>query len=139
MMKSKSFASSLLEEQRGKSETSTGTVSSESAIPFEMLNPTRAESMEEQDERIDLSEIPEITAEQAARAVRGFRPVSKQQVTLWLDDEVLPWLQALNERSFRSVNHILRREMQYQEKQKRAAISEKSASALQSAQLTKAS
>ena len=64
------------------------------------------------DDEIDTEAIPKLSEAAWKTGVRGIRPVTKQEVTLWLDDEVLPWFESLNQRSFRMVNHILRREMQ---------------------------
>lgn len=64
------------------------------------------------DDQIDLSDIPEWTEEDFARAVRGgiYRPV-KQQITARLDADVLAWLKAGGEGYQTRMNAILRRAM----------------------------
>lgn len=64
------------------------------------------------DEEIDLSDIPEMTAEQWSRAVRGghYRP-AKSQVTAKLDRDVIDWLKADGCGYQTRMNAILRREM----------------------------
>lgn len=61
---------------------------------------------------IDLSDIPEMTAEQWSRAVRGghYRP-AKSQVTAKLDRDVIDWLKADGRGYQTRMNAILRREM----------------------------
>ena len=76
-----------------------------------------------QDTDIDLSEIPEITPEQFARAVirRGIEPRSKQQLTLRLDSDVLKWFKQQGRGYQTRINALLRAYME--EHQARAARS----------------
>lgn len=64
------------------------------------------------DEDIDFSDIPEITAEQWARAVRGrfYRPI-KKPVTMRLDADVIEWLKQQGPGYQTKANHLLRVEM----------------------------
>lgn len=64
------------------------------------------------DSEIDLSDAPELTAEQWKTAVRGsfYRPV-KRQVTARLDADVLAWLKSQGKGYQSRINAILRREM----------------------------
>jgi uncharacterized protein (DUF4415 family) len=82
------------------------------------------------DDRIDTSDIPELTEEQLSRAVRGqmYRPI-KKPVTMRLDADVIAWLKQ-NGRGYQTkANALLRREMirSYQEKKgpERAASTER--------------
>jgi len=61
---------------------------------------------------IDTSDIPELTAEQWKRGVRGrfYRPV-KRQITARVDADVLEWLKSQGEGYQSRINAILRREM----------------------------
>ena len=63
-------------------------------------------------DQIDTSDIPELTDEQWASAVRGrfYRPI-KQQVTARLDADVLAWLKAGGQGYQTRMNAILRRAM----------------------------
>ncbi len=65
------------------------------------------------DEDIDLSDIPEWTAEDWTGAVRGkfYRPV-KDQVTLRLDRDVLAWFRATEEKYQTAINAALREHME---------------------------
>jgi uncharacterized protein (DUF4415 family) len=67
---------------------------------------------ERPDSEIDLSDIPEWTAEDFKNAVRGkyYRPV-KAQVTTKLDADVIAWLKAGGKGYQTRMNAILRREM----------------------------
>lgn len=71
------------------------------------------------DDRIDTSDIPELTAEQLVRAVRGemYRPV-KKPVTMRLDADVISWLKQDGPGYQTKANALLRREMirSYEEK-----------------------
>ena len=60
------------------------------------------------DDEIDLSDIPETTPEQWARAVRGkfYRPI-KDQVTLRIDRPVLEWFRANHEHYQTAINQVL--------------------------------
>ena len=64
------------------------------------------------DDQIDTSDIPQLTDEQWAGAVRGrfYRPI-KQQVTARLDADVLAWLKAGGQGYQTRMNAILRRAM----------------------------
>ena len=64
------------------------------------------------DSEIDLSDAPELTAEQWKRGVRGrfYRPV-KQQITARVDADVLEWLKGQGKGYQSRINAILRREM----------------------------
>ena len=61
------------------------------------------------DEDINLSDIPELTNEQLARAVRNphFKPV-KKSTTVRIDIDVLEWLQENGEGYQTRMNNILR-------------------------------
>ena len=63
-------------------------------------------------DQIDTSDIPELTDEQWAGAVRGrfYRPI-KQQITARLDADVLAWLKAGGQGYQTRMNAILRRAM----------------------------
>jgi uncharacterized protein (DUF4415 family) len=64
------------------------------------------------DSEIDLSDAPELTAEQWKTAVRGsfYRPV-KRQITARVDADVLEWLKSQGKGYQSRINAILRREM----------------------------
>jgi uncharacterized protein (DUF4415 family) len=64
------------------------------------------------DSEIDLSDIPELTAEQWKKGIRGhfYRPV-KRQITARVDADVLEWLKAQGKGYQSRINAILRREM----------------------------
>ena len=64
------------------------------------------------DSEIDFSDIPELTAEQWKKGVRGhfYRPV-KQQITARVDADVLEWLKSQGKGYQSRINAILRREM----------------------------
>lgn len=64
------------------------------------------------DSEIDLSDIPELTAEDFKRAVRGkfYRPI-KAQITAKVDADVLAWLKADGPGYQSRMNAILRRAM----------------------------
>lgn len=64
------------------------------------------------DDRIDTSEIPELTEEQLSRAVRGqmYRPV-KRSVTMRLDADVIAWLKEDGRGYQTKANALLRKEM----------------------------
>ncbi|MGN7871858.1 BrnA antitoxin family protein [Paracoccus sp. 22332] len=63
-------------------------------------------------DQIDTSDIPELTDEQWASAVRGrfYRPI-KQQITARVDADVLAWLKAGGQGYQSRMNAILRRAM----------------------------
>jgi uncharacterized protein (DUF4415 family) len=64
------------------------------------------------DSEIDTSDIPELTAEQWRKGIRGhfYRPV-KRQITARVDADVLEWLKAQGKGYQSRINAILRREM----------------------------
>ena len=64
------------------------------------------------DSEIDLSDIPEWTAEDFKNAVRGkfYRPL-KEQVTAKVDQDVVAWLKSSGPGYQTRMNAILRREM----------------------------
>jgi uncharacterized protein (DUF4415 family) len=64
------------------------------------------------DDRIDTSDIPELTAEQMSRAVRGqwYRPL-KKPVTMRLDVDVIEWLKKDGAGYQTKANRLLRSEM----------------------------
>ena len=64
------------------------------------------------DSEIDKSDIPELTAEQWKKGIRGhfYRPI-KQQITARVDSDVLAWLKAQGKGYQSRINAILRREM----------------------------
>jgi len=64
------------------------------------------------DHCIDTSDIPELTAEQLSRAVRGemYRPI-KKPVTMRLDADVIAWLKKDGPGYQTKANALLRREM----------------------------
>jgi uncharacterized protein (DUF4415 family) len=67
------------------------------------------------DEDIDLSDCPEITPEQFAKAVvRQGLPVAKNkaQVTLRIDSEVLEWFKAQGRGYQTQINNLLRAYME---------------------------
>lgn len=67
------------------------------------------------DEDIDLSDIPEVTPEMFARAIvrRGLKsePV-KEQITLHIDSDVLPWFRAQGRGYQTRINALLRAYME---------------------------
>jgi uncharacterized protein (DUF4415 family) len=66
------------------------------------------------DSEIDLSDIPEWTAEDFKNAVRGkfYRPL-KEQVTAKVDSDVVAWLKSAGPGYQTRMNAILRREMMH--------------------------
>jgi uncharacterized protein (DUF4415 family) len=64
------------------------------------------------DSEIDLSDAPELTAEQWTRGIRGgfYRPM-KHQITARVDADVLAWLKSQGKGYQSRINAILRREM----------------------------
>ena len=73
---------------------------------------SRAISQSSQRRRvIDLSDIPEVSPEQFARAIvrRGLKPVRrKAQVTLRIDSEVIEWFRARGRGYQTRINSILK-------------------------------
>lgn len=80
------------------------------------------------DDQIDLSDIPELTSEQLARAVRGqmYRPI-KRPVTMRLDVDVVLWLKKQGPGYQTKANSLLRREMMRSLQGKKAPSRAKSA------------
>jgi uncharacterized protein (DUF4415 family) len=64
------------------------------------------------DSEIDTSDIPELTAEQWKKGIRGrfYRPI-KRQITARVDADVLEWLKSHGKGYQSRINAILRREM----------------------------
>ena len=64
------------------------------------------------DSEIDFSDIPELTAEQWKKGIRGhfYSPV-KRQITARVDADVLEWLKSQGKGYQSRINAILRREM----------------------------
>ena len=64
------------------------------------------------DSEIDLSDAPELSAEQWKKGIRGhfYRPV-KRQITARVDADVLEWLKSQGKGYQSRINAILRREM----------------------------
>jgi len=72
------------------------------------------------DEDIDLSDIPEVTPEMFAKGVlrRGLKPITKRQLTLRLDSDVIEWFRAQGGGYQTRMNALLRA---YMEENKRAS------------------
>ena len=73
----------------------------------------RLDSMEDED--IDFSEIPDVTAEMFARGIvrRGLKPViRKEQLTLRIDSDVLKWYRKLGPGYQTRINSLLRAYME---------------------------
>jgi uncharacterized protein (DUF4415 family) len=66
------------------------------------------------DSEIDFSEIPEITPEMFARAVvrRGLKPITKRQLTLRLDSDVVEWFKRQGHGYQTRMNALLRAYME---------------------------
>ena len=81
------------------------------------LEPVRMQ----EDRKIDLSDIPELTIEQLRKGIRGqmYRPV-KKPVTLRLDADVLEWLKQGGRGYQTKVNALLRKEMLRSIRQKKS-------------------
>lgn len=63
------------------------------------------------DEDIDLSDIPEITPEQFAKAIhrKGLKPITnKKQITLRIDEDVIDWFKSLGNGYQTRINAVLR-------------------------------
>lgn len=72
------------------------------------------------DKDIDLSDIPEVTPEQFAKAVirRGLKPKArKAQLTLRVDDDVLAWFRSQGRGYQTQINALLRAYMKAQQTQ----------------------
>lgn len=74
------------------------------------------------DEETDLSEAPEISPEEFAKATvrKGLKPVrNKRQVTLRLDSDVLAWFKARGPGYQTRINQLLRAYMEAHENEQR--------------------
>jgi uncharacterized protein (DUF4415 family) len=78
----------------------------------------RVDAMTDAD--IDLSDIPEITPEMFAKAVvrRGLKPITKRQLTLRLDSDVVEWFKHQGHGYQTRMNALLRA---YMEEHKKAS------------------
>ena len=74
------------------------------------------------DADIDLSDIPEVTPEMFAKGVvrRGLKPITKRQLTLRLDSDVVEWFRAQGVGYQTKMNALLRA---YMEEHTRAVAS----------------
>ena len=81
------------------------------------------------DDRIDMSDIPELTEEQLSRAVRGqmYRPL-KKPVTMRLDADVIEWLKEDGRGYQTKANALLRKEMLRSYEQKKGPVPERAES-----------
>ena len=70
------------------------------------------------DDEIDFSDIPEITPEMFAKGVvrRGLQPITKRQLTLRLDSDVIDWFKKQGQGYQTRMNALLRAYMQEHEK-----------------------
>jgi uncharacterized protein (DUF4415 family) len=70
------------------------------------------------DAEIDFSDIPEVTPEMFARGVvqRGLQPITKRQLTLRLDSDVIDWFKKQGQGYQTRMNALLRAYMQEHEK-----------------------
>jgi uncharacterized protein (DUF4415 family) len=70
------------------------------------------------DEEIDFSDIPEVTPEMFAKGVvrRGLQPITKRQLTLRLDSDVIDWFKKQGRGYQTKMNALLRAYMQEHEK-----------------------
>lgn len=83
--------------------------------PFSPEDKARLEALAQMpDEDIDYSDIPETTEEDWKDAVRGWLPLEKRMVTLALDAEVYEWIEQQGSANARTINFVLRRELQRQ-------------------------
>jgi len=66
------------------------------------------------DADIDLSDIPEVTPEMFAKGVvrRGLKPITKQQLTLRLDSDVIEWFRGQGSGYQTKMNALLRAYME---------------------------
>ena len=72
------------------------------------------------DDKIDFSDIPEVTSFEGWVRGRFYRPV-KQPVTIRLDADILSWLKSEGEGYQTRVNQLLRKEMMKVGKQRKRA------------------
>nr|MCR5536106.1 BrnA antitoxin family protein [Succinivibrio sp.] len=80
--------------------------------PNQLPAPSEAELnklMSMQDSDIDLTDIPEITAEEAKRAIPNpfFKPI-KKQITIRIDADLLAWLKKDGKGYQTKLNNIIR-------------------------------
>jgi uncharacterized protein (DUF4415 family) len=70
------------------------------------------------DAEIDFSDIPEVTPEMFAQGVvrRGLQPITKRQLTLRLDSDVIDWFKKQGQGYQTRMNALLRAYMQEHEK-----------------------
>jgi len=70
------------------------------------------------DADIDLSDIPEVTPEMFARGVvrRGLKPITKRQLTLRLDSDVVEWFKKQGRGYQTKMNALLRAYMKEHDK-----------------------
>ncbi|MGC1375839.1 MAG: BrnA antitoxin family protein [Anaerolineales bacterium] len=70
------------------------------------------------DDEIDFSDIPEVTPEMFAKGVvqRGLQPITKQQLTLRLDSDVIDWFKKQGRGYQTRMNALLRAYMQEHDK-----------------------
>ena len=73
------------------------------------------------DAEIDLSDIPEVTPEMFARGVvqRGYKTITKKQLTLRLDSDVVEWFKRQGHGYQTKMNALLRA---YMEESKKVAV-----------------
>ena len=70
------------------------------------------------DAEIDFSDIPEVTPEMFAKGVvrRGLQPITKRQLTLRLDSDVIDWFKKQGQGYQTRMNALLRAYMQEHDK-----------------------
>ena len=70
------------------------------------------------DDEIDFSDIPEVTPEMFAKGVvrRGLQPITKRQLTLRLDSDVIDWFKKQGQGYQTRMNALLRAYMQEHDK-----------------------
>ena len=70
------------------------------------------------DADIDLSDIPEVTSEMFAKGVvrRGLQPITKRQLTLRLDSDVIEWFKKQGSGYQTKMNALLRAYMKEHDK-----------------------
>ena len=76
----------------------------------------RLDSMTDAD--IDLSDIPEVTPEMFAKGIvrRGLKPITKHQLTLRLDSDVIEWFKGQGNGYQTKMNALLRAYMEEHKK-----------------------
>ena len=70
------------------------------------------------DDEIDFSDIPEVTPEMFAKGIvqRGLQPITKRQLTLRLDSDVIDWFKKQGHGYQTKMNALLRAYMQEHER-----------------------